>query len=147
MLERLATSIAAVRRDHPVRVAIDGVDGAGKTILEFRKNQHVFEQGDVADTVFYIQKGKVKLTVVSEQGKEAVIYSVDPIARRYRWLPLAATTVHTMSFDERFDCTIVVDCARLGRPDVATVDAIARLALAARQGGLGLSYENAPPSL
>lgn len=33
MLERLATSIAAVRRDHPVRVAIDGVDGAGKTIL------------------------------------------------------------------------------------------------------------------
>ncbi len=44
-------------------------------------------------------------------GKEAVIYSVDPIARRYKWLPLASTTVHTMSFDERFDCTIVVDCA------------------------------------
>jgi len=37
--------------------------GAGKTILEFRKHQHVFEQGDVADTAFYIQKGKVKLTV------------------------------------------------------------------------------------
>ena len=31
--------------------------GAGKAILEFRKNQHVFEQGDVADRVFYIQKG------------------------------------------------------------------------------------------
>ncbi|HUJ61987.1 MAG TPA: DHH family phosphoesterase [Kofleriaceae bacterium] len=44
-------------------------------------------------------------------GKEAVIYSVDPIARRYRWLPLVATTVHTISFDERFDCTVVVDCA------------------------------------
>lgn len=44
-------------------------------------------------------------------GKTAVIYSVDPIARRYRWLPLASTTVHTISFDERFDCTIVVDCA------------------------------------
>jgi bifunctional oligoribonuclease and PAP phosphatase NrnA len=44
-------------------------------------------------------------------GKEAVIYSVDPIARRYKWLPLVNTTVHTMSFDERFDCTIVVDCA------------------------------------
>jgi len=43
--------------------------GAGKAILEFRKNQHVFEQGDVADTVFYIQKGKVKLTVLSEQGR------------------------------------------------------------------------------
>jgi CRP/FNR family cyclic AMP-dependent transcriptional regulator len=47
--------------------------GVGKTILEFQKNQHVFEQGDIADTVFYIQKGKVKLTVVSEQGKEAVV--------------------------------------------------------------------------
>ena len=47
--------------------------GAGKTVLEFHKNQHVFKQGDVADTVFYIQKGKVKLTVLSDQGKEAVV--------------------------------------------------------------------------
>ena len=44
-------------------------------------------------------------------GKEAVIYSVDPIARRYKWLPLVNTTVHTIGFDDRFDCTIVVDCA------------------------------------
>jgi CRP/FNR family cyclic AMP-dependent transcriptional regulator len=52
--------------------------GAGKTILEFHKNQHVFEQGDVADTVFYIQRGKVKLTVVSDQGKEAVVAILEP---------------------------------------------------------------------
>ncbi|SDK06931.1 MULTISPECIES: Crp/Fnr family transcriptional regulator [Bradyrhizobium] len=52
--------------------------GAGKTILEFRKNEHVFEQGDVADTIFYIQRGKVKLTVVSEQGKEAVVAILEP---------------------------------------------------------------------
>jgi bifunctional oligoribonuclease and PAP phosphatase NrnA len=44
-------------------------------------------------------------------GKTAVIYSIDPIARRYRWLPLASTTVSSIPFDERFDCTIVVDCA------------------------------------
>ena len=50
-----------------------GKVGAGKTILEFHKNQDIFEQGDVADTVFYIQKGRVKLTVLSEQGKEAVV--------------------------------------------------------------------------
>jgi CRP/FNR family transcriptional regulator, cyclic AMP receptor protein len=50
-----------------------GKVGVGKTILEFHKNQHIFEQGDVADTVFYIQKGRVKLTVLSEQGKEAVV--------------------------------------------------------------------------
>src|SRR3984893_14729582 len=47
--------------------------GEGKQVLQFHKNQHVFEQGDVADTVFYIQKGKVKLTVLSKQGKEAVV--------------------------------------------------------------------------
>lgn len=44
-------------------------------------------------------------------GKTAVIYSIDPIARRYKWLPLIHTTVHTIPFDERFDCTIIVDCA------------------------------------
>ena len=52
--------------------------GAGKQVLEFHKNQHVFEQGDVADTVFYIQKGKVKVTVQSEQGKEAVVGILGP---------------------------------------------------------------------
>jgi CRP-like cAMP-binding protein len=47
--------------------------GAGKTIIEFSKNQKVFEQGELANAVFYIQKGKVKMTVLSEQGKEAVV--------------------------------------------------------------------------
>jgi CRP/FNR family transcriptional regulator, cyclic AMP receptor protein len=47
--------------------------GAGKTILTFRKNQNVFAQGEVADTIFYIQKGRVKLTVLSERGKEAAV--------------------------------------------------------------------------
>jgi len=55
-----------------------GKVGTGKTILEFQKNQNVFEQGDIADTVFYIQKGKVKLTVLSEQGKEAVVAILEP---------------------------------------------------------------------
>ena len=47
--------------------------GEGKTILEFRKEQVVFTQGDAADAVFYIQKGQVKVVVISEQGKEAVV--------------------------------------------------------------------------
>jgi len=47
--------------------------GPGKTILEYRKNQVVFAQGDAADTVFYIQKGRIKLGVISAQGKEAVV--------------------------------------------------------------------------
>ena len=48
-------------------------NGAGKTIERFAKNQKVFSQGDIADAVFFIQKGKVKITVLSEQGKEAVV--------------------------------------------------------------------------
>jgi CRP/FNR family cyclic AMP-dependent transcriptional regulator len=52
--------------------------GAGKTMLEVRKNQNIFAQGEVADTIFYIQKGKVKLTVLSDQGKEAVVAILEP---------------------------------------------------------------------
>jgi CRP/FNR family transcriptional regulator, cyclic AMP receptor protein len=47
--------------------------GDGKTILHFQKGHVIFSQGDGADAVFYIQEGKVKLTVVSPQGKEAVV--------------------------------------------------------------------------
>jgi CRP/FNR family transcriptional regulator, cyclic AMP receptor protein len=52
--------------------------GEGKTISKYRKDQIVFSQGQVADAVFYIQKGKVKLTVISEQGKEAVVAILGP---------------------------------------------------------------------
>jgi CRP/FNR family transcriptional regulator, cyclic AMP receptor protein len=52
--------------------------GEGKTVVEFHENQTVFLQGEVADTVFYIQQGKVKLTVISEQGKEAVVAILEP---------------------------------------------------------------------
>ncbi len=47
--------------------------GEGRSIWEYRTDQIVFSQGYPADAVFYIQSGKVKLTVVSEHGKEAVI--------------------------------------------------------------------------
>lgn len=47
--------------------------GEGRSIGKYRKDEVVFAQGDPADAVFYIQRGKVKITVVSEQGKEAVV--------------------------------------------------------------------------
>lgn len=47
--------------------------GAGKTISKYRKDEVIFSQGEVADTVFYVQKGRVKVVVLSEQGKEAVV--------------------------------------------------------------------------
>jgi CRP-like cAMP-binding protein len=45
----------------------------GRTISTYRKSQTVFSQGDSAEAVFYVQEGRVKVTVVSEQGKEAVV--------------------------------------------------------------------------
>lgn len=47
--------------------------GKGRSIATYATGQAIFSQGDPADAVFYIQKGKVKITVVSEQGKEAVV--------------------------------------------------------------------------
>jgi CRP/FNR family transcriptional regulator, cyclic AMP receptor protein len=47
--------------------------GAGKTVSTYHKSQIVFSQGDLADSIFYIQKGRVKVVVLSAQGKEAVV--------------------------------------------------------------------------
>jgi CRP/FNR family cyclic AMP-dependent transcriptional regulator len=52
--------------------------GEGRSIGKYRKDQIVFSQGDPADAIFYIQKGKVKVAVVSEQGKEAVVAILGP---------------------------------------------------------------------
>ena len=50
-----------------------GRPGLGKAVKKYSKNDEIFTQGEAAGTIFYIQKGKVKATVLSEQGKEAVI--------------------------------------------------------------------------
>ena len=60
------------RRDFDPHVFLATI-GEGRKIVPFPKKQTVFAQGDPADAVFYIQTGKVRLTVVSEDGKEATI--------------------------------------------------------------------------
>ena len=47
--------------------------GLGRTIVELQPKETFFSQGDPANTVFYLQKGRAKLTVVSKNGKEATI--------------------------------------------------------------------------
>jgi len=47
--------------------------GASRRVEEFRKKQAIFSQGEPADSIMYVQKGNVKLTVVNEEGKEAVV--------------------------------------------------------------------------
>ena len=52
--------------------------GVAKRIVDFRRNEVIFSQGDSGDSVFYIQKGGVKLSVVSKTGKEAVVAMLGP---------------------------------------------------------------------
>jgi CRP/FNR family cyclic AMP-dependent transcriptional regulator len=52
--------------------------GLGRTIIELKPKQTFFSQGDPADSVFYLQKGRAKLTVVSQNGKEATITLLSP---------------------------------------------------------------------
>jgi CRP/FNR family transcriptional regulator, cyclic AMP receptor protein len=68
MMEAFVTDLPAFSPQTFLSVA-----GAGRTSANYRKDQRVFSQGESADSVFYLQKGKIKLTVVSERGKEAVI--------------------------------------------------------------------------
>ena len=50
----------------------------GRTLSEYRTGKVIFSQGNPADAVFYIQKGQVKITVLSEQGKEAIVAVLGP---------------------------------------------------------------------
>jgi CRP/FNR family transcriptional regulator, cyclic AMP receptor protein len=53
----------------PILAGIAGVN----TVLEYGADRKVFSQGDRADSVFYVRQGKVKLSVISQQGKEAIV--------------------------------------------------------------------------
>ena len=67
-----APHIRASQGDFDPKVFL-GRTEPGRTIEKYEKNRKIFSQGDVADTVFFIHKGRVKVTVLSEHGKEAVV--------------------------------------------------------------------------
>ncbi len=77
----------------------------GKAVLEYSASRNIFMQGDPADSVWYIQQGKVKLAVTSQQGKEAIVAILD--AREFfgegciAGQPLRIATATTMT-----DCTL-----------------------------------------
>jgi CRP-like cAMP-binding protein len=52
--------------------------GAARKVVEFRRKQRIFAQGDPANTVLYIQEGAVRLSVISASGKEAVVGMMGP---------------------------------------------------------------------
>jgi CRP/FNR family cyclic AMP-dependent transcriptional regulator len=78
---------------------------AGKTIEEFVKNQKIFSQGENADTVFFIQKGKVKITVLSEHGKEAVV-GIFAAGQFFGEACLDGTELRTATSQAMEDCLI-----------------------------------------
>jgi CRP/FNR family cyclic AMP-dependent transcriptional regulator len=88
----------------------------GRAISEYRKDKVVFRQGDPSDAVFYIQSGKIKTTVVSEQGKEAVVALLgagDFFGEGcLTGQPLRLSTVSAMT-----DCVIV----RIAKADITRV--------------------------
>jgi CRP/FNR family transcriptional regulator, cyclic AMP receptor protein len=63
---------ATRKRSFNPKVFLASVNG-GRSISKYQKNRIIFAQGDPADSVFYVQEGKVKVTVVSDQRKEAVV--------------------------------------------------------------------------
>ena len=67
-----ATALAKKKRDFDPKKFLATI-GEGRKVVAFPKKQTIFAQGDAADSVFYIQGGKVRLTVVSEIGKEATL--------------------------------------------------------------------------
>ena len=79
---------------------------SGKTTLTSPKKHTIFSQGDTAEAVFYIQAGKVKLTVVSQQGKEAVVAILEGGAFLGESC-LAGQTVRTATATALEDSTIV----------------------------------------
>ena len=89
--------------------------GQGKTSLVFPKKLTIFSQGDAAEAVFYIEAGKVKLTVVSQQGKEAVIAIVERGAF-FGESCLAGQTIRTMTATAVEECNLVrIDKEAMGR--------------------------------
>lgn len=80
--------------------------GEGRRILAVRKRETIFTQGDVADAVFYVQKGKVRLTVVSKTGREATIGILD-VGSFFGEGALAGQALRMGSASAMTDCEIL----------------------------------------
>lgn len=97
------------------KVFLSKVNG-GRTVSNYRPDQIVFSQGDPADHVFYIRTGKVKLTVLSEQGREAVV-AVPGDGSFFGEGCLAGQKLRLATASAMTDCVI----ARIDKPDIIRV--------------------------
>ena len=81
--------------------------GVGRTLVELKRNQVLFSQGDAADAVFYLQKGTIKLTVVSQRGKEATVALLQPGNFVGESCVAAAEPLRTLSATALTRCTLM----------------------------------------
>ena len=88
----------------------------GHTVSNYRKNQIIYTQGEPADAVFYIHKGKAKVTVLSQQGKEAVVALLG-VGDFFGEGCLAAQPRRMATASAMTDCVI----ARMAKADVVRV--------------------------
>jgi CRP/FNR family transcriptional regulator, cyclic AMP receptor protein len=80
--------------------------GDGKDLVKYRRDQPIFRQGEAADAVFYIQKGKVQITVLSKQGREGVIAILEP-GEFFGEGCLAGQPLHMATASAMAECAIV----------------------------------------
>jgi len=86
----------------------------GKSVTETERKRHIFRQGDPADAVFFLSRGKVKLAVTSKQGKEAIVEILDP-GDLFGEGCLAGQPLRMATATAMTDCTLV----RIERPAMA----------------------------
>ena len=99
-----APHIRASQGDFDPKVFL-GRTEPGRTIEKYEKSRKIFSQGDVADSVFFIHKGKVKVTVLSEHGKEAVV-GIFTEGQFFGEAGLEAAAIRTMTGHAMEDCLI-----------------------------------------
>jgi CRP/FNR family cyclic AMP-dependent transcriptional regulator len=104
----VATLLEPEQKPSKAADAVTLLEQAGviATLCKYRRREIIFSQGSPADTVFYLQRGRVKLGVVSKQGKEAVI-AILPPASFFGEGSLAGQTVHMATATAFVDCSVL----------------------------------------
>ena len=107
--------ITANQKTQPVdwEALLAGIPG-GKTVIEYAANRIIYRQGDPADSIFYLRQGKVKVTVTSQQGKEAIV-AVLGAGEFFGEGCLAGQLVRVSTAVAMTDCTF----ARIEKPRMA----------------------------
>jgi len=108
-------AITANQQNQPVdwETLLAGVDG-GKSVIEYTANRIIYRQGDPAEAIYYLRRGKVKLTVTSQQGKEAIV-AILGAGEFFGEGGLAGQTMRVSTAVAMTDCT----CARIEKSRMA----------------------------